>query len=98
MNASDYEEAACLNVPVELFYDVKLYGQVAKVFCANCPIRELCLKDCLIAEETPIDGKKCRSGVFGGLSPSGRNRYAGTSYNILSDNLEEDNDDDSNSN
>lgn len=97
MDASDYEEAACLNVPVELFYDISLYGQVARVFCANCPIKEQCLQDCLQAEETPVDGKKFRSGVFGGLSPTGRNNYAGTEYVVLSD-REEDNDDDSNSN
>ena len=93
MNAEDYEEAACINVPVDLFYDVKLYGQVARVFCENCPIREQCLKDCLEAEETPVDGKKYRSGVFGGLSPTGRNRYAGTNYDILNDTWEEDNND-----
>lgn len=97
MNASDYEEAACLNAPVELFYDVKLYADVARVFCGNCPIKEQCLQDCLQAEETPVDGKKFRSGVFGGLSPSARNVYAGTSYIVLSDDWEEE-DADSNSN
>jgi hypothetical protein len=97
MNAADYEKAACINVPTELFYDTSLYRQVIRVFCKNCPIKEQCLKDCLEAEETPVDGKKWRSGVFGGLSPTGRNRYAGTNYNILSDNWEEDNaDSDSN--
>ena len=89
MNAADYEEAACLNAPVELFYDVKFYADVARVFCANCPIKEQCLKDCLQAEETPVDGKKFRSGVFGGLSPSARNVYAGTAYDVLSDDWEE---------
>lgn len=89
MNASDYEEAACLNAPVELFYDVKLYADVARVFCGNCPIKEQCLQDCLQAEETPVDGKKFRSGVFGGLSPSARNVYVGTAYDVLSDDWEE---------
>lgn len=89
MNASDYEEAACLNAPVELFYVVKLYADVARVFCGNCPIKEQCLQDCLQAEETPVDGKKFRSGVFGGLSPSARNVYAGTAYDVLSDDWEE---------
>lgn len=89
MNASDYEEAACLNAPVELFYDVKLYADVARVFCGNCPIKEQCLQDCLQAEETPVDGKKFRSGVFGGLSPSARNVYAGTAYDVLSVDWEE---------
>lgn len=89
MNASDYEEAACLNAPVELFYNVKLYADVARVFCGNCPIKEQCLQDCLQAEETPVDGKKFRSGVFGGLSPSARNVYAGTAYDVLSDDWEE---------
>lgn len=89
MNASDYEEAACLNAPVELFYDVKLYADVARVFCENCPIKEQCLQGCLQAEETPVDGKKFRSGVFGGLSPSARNVYAGTAYVVLSDDWEE---------
>lgn len=89
MNASDYEEAACLNAPVELFYDVKLYADVARVFCGNCPIKEQCLQDCLQAEETPVDGKKFRSGVFGGLSPRARNVYAGTAYDVLSDDWEE---------
>lgn len=90
MNAADYEEAACLNAPVELFYDVKFYADVARVFCENCPIKEQCLQDCLRAEETPIDGKKFRSGVFGGLSPSARNTYAGTAYDVLSDIWEDD--------
>lgn len=85
MNAADYEEAACINAPTELFYDTSLYEQVIQVFCESCPIKEQCLKDCLEAEETPVDGKKWRSGVFGGLSPTGRNRYAGTNYNVLSD-------------
>ena len=89
MNASDYEEAACLNAPVELFYDVKLYADDAREFCGNCPIKEQCLQDCLQAEETPVDGKKFRSGVFGGLSPSARNVYAGTAYDVLSDDWEE---------
>nr|DAU11859.1 MAG TPA: Transcription factor WhiB [Caudoviricetes sp.] len=89
MNASDYEEEACLNAPVELFYDVKLYADVARVFCGNCPVKEQCLQDCLQAEETPVDGKKFRSGVFGGLSPSARNVYAGTAYDVLSDDWEE---------
>lgn len=89
MTASDYEEAACINVPVELFYNFSLYGQVARVFCKNCPIRELCLKNCLEAEEIPVDGKKFRSGVFGGLSPSARNIYAGTEYDVLSDREDE---------
>ena len=89
MNASGYKEAACLNAPVELFYDVSLYGQVARVFCENCPIKEQCFQDCLDAEETPVEGKKFRSGVFGGLSPSARNVYAGTAYDVLSDDWEE---------
>ena len=97
MDVAGYKEAACLNAPVKLFYDVSLYGQVARVFCANCPIRELCLKNCLEAEETPVEGKKYRSGVFGGLSPTGRNKYAGTSYTVLSDDWEEE-DADSDSN
>ncbi len=89
MNASNYEEAACLNAPVGLFYDVKLYADVARVFCENCPIKEQCLQDCLEAEQYPVDGKKFRSGVFGGLSPSARNVYAGTAYDVLSDDWEE---------
>lgn len=97
MSADDYAEAACLNVAVELFYDVSLYGQVARVFCENCPIKEQCLQDCLQAEETPVDGKKFRSGVFGGLSPTGRNKYVGTNYIVLSDDWEEE-DADSDSN
>ena len=44
MNASDYEEAACLNAPVGLFYDVKLYADVARVFCENCPIKNNAFK------------------------------------------------------
>ena len=57
MNASNYEEAACLNAPVGLFYDVKLYADVARVFCENCPVKEQCLQDCLEAEQYPVDGK-----------------------------------------
>lgn len=86
MNTQDYKEAACLNAPVELFYDAELYADVAQVFCENCPIKEQCLQDCLQAEETPVDGKKFRSGVFGGLSPSARNILTGTAYDTLSDN------------
>lgn len=89
MNASDYEEAACLNAPVELFYDVKLYADVARVFCENCPIKEQCLQDCLEAEQYPVDGKRFRSGVFGGLSPSARNTLTKTAYDVLSDDWEE---------
>ena len=97
MDVAGYKEAACLNAPVELFYDVSLYGQVARVFCENCPIKEQCLQDCLEAEETPVDGKRFRSGVFGGLSPTGRNKYARTTYIVLSDDWEEE-DADSDSN
>ena len=89
MNAKDYEEAACANVPVDLFYDRKLYEDVARVFCENCPIKEQCLQDCLEAEQYPVDGKRFRSGVFGGLSPSARNMLTKTAYDVLSDDWEE---------
>lgn len=82
---TDYSQAYCINVPTECFFDSTLYREVAIAFCVQCPIREQCLRDCLEAEETPVDGKKWRCGVFGGLSPNGRNRYAGTSYDVLSD-------------
>lgn len=94
---TDYDQAYCQGVPTEWFFNSTLYSEIARAFCSRCPIREQCLQDCLEAEETPVDGKKLRSGVFGGLSPTGRNRYAGTNYNVLSDDGMERNDD-SNSN
>lgn len=78
-------EAACVNAPTEWFYDTTLYRTAIRAFCDHCPIREQCLQDCLEAEEMPIDGKKFRSGIFGGLSPSGRNRLMGTQYDVISD-------------
>lgn len=96
---TDYKQAPCSGAPTEWFYDPTLYETVVRAFCSKCPIKEQCLQDCLVAEETPTDGKKFRSGVFGGLSPTGRNRLMGTGYAVITENwMEEDNDDDSNSN
>lgn len=81
----DYEQAPCIATPVEMFYDSTIYFQVIKAFCSNCPIREKCLQDCLKAESIPVDGKYYRSGVFGGLTPTGRNNLVGTTYDVISD-------------
>lgn len=89
---TDYDQAPCAGAPTEWFYDSTLYKTVIRAYCSWCPIREQCLQDCLEAEEQPIDGKKYRSGVFGGLAPTGRNTYAGTHYDVLSDDWMEKND------
>lgn len=83
---TDYEQAACYGQPTELFFDKSLYIQVKKIFCADCPVKEQCLQDCLQAEEELVDGRHYRSGVFGGTIPRERNRMMGTAYECLSDN------------
>lgn len=94
---TDYEQAPCYGQPTEIFYDTKLYFQVKKIFCSNCPLIEQCLQDCLIAEEEEVDSKHYRSGVFGGMSPTERNKHCETGYIVLSDDWMERNDN-SNSN
>lgn len=89
INISAYEQASCVGVPVELFYDSRYYYQVIKVCCSQCPVKELCLQDCLELEDLPVDGKRYRSGIFGGMTPADRNRLCGTKYDILTDNWEE---------
>lgn len=89
IDISAYEQAPCVGVPVELFYDSRYYYRVIKVCCAQCPVKELCLQDCLELEDVPVDGKHYRSGVFGGLTPADRNRLCETKYDILTDNWEE---------
>ena len=59
-----YEQAPCVGVPVELFFDSRFYYQVLKVCYSQCPVKELCLQDCLALEDVPVDGKRYRSGVF----------------------------------
>lgn len=86
-----YEQARCVGVPVELFFDSRFYSRVIRVCCSQCPIKELCLRDCLALEDVPVDGKRCRSGVFGGMTPADRNSLCGTGYEILNDNWEEKN-------
>lgn len=86
INISDYEQAPCAGVPVELFFDSCFYHQVIKVCCSQCPVKELCLQDCLALEDVPVDGKRYRSGVFGGTTPADRNRLCETKYDILTDN------------
>ena len=81
----NYEQAPCYGQPTEIFYDTKLYFQAKKIFCSNCPLIEQCLQDCLVAEEEEVNGKHYRSGVFGGKTPTERNKYAGTGYTVLSD-------------
>ena len=99
MSADIYDQAYCKDAPIEWFYDSTLYTQVVRAFCRQCPIKEQCLQDCLEAEETPTDGKKFRSGIFGGTTPTGRNRLMGTGYDVITENwLEETDDNDSNSN
>jgi len=83
---TDYEQAPCYGQPTELFYDQKLYLQVKRVFCADCPVKEQCLQDCLEAESIDVDGRRYRSGVFGGMAPYERNKLMGTNYDVLSDN------------
>lgn len=59
----------------ELFYPLSLdkgYSdsaaiEIAKAFCATCPVREACLKEALRLGE--------RWGVWGGLTPAERGRY-----------------------
>ena len=91
INISAYEQAPCVGVPVELFFDSGFYYQVLKVYCSQCPVKELCLQDCLALEDVPVDGKRYRSGVFGGTTPADRNRLCETKYEILNDNWEEKN-------
>ena len=89
INISDYEQAACIGMPTELFYDSRYYYKDIKVCCSQCPVKELCLQDCLELEDVPVDGKRYRSGIFGGTTPADRNRLCETKYDILTDNWEE---------
>ena len=86
-----YEQAPCVGVPVEFFFDSRFCSQVLTVCCSQCPVKELCLQDCLALEDVPVDGKRYRSGVFGGTTPADRNRLCETKYEILNDNWEEKN-------
>ncbi len=63
------ELARCRNVDPEVFFPSDGLGvQVAQPYCAECPVRELCLEYAL---ENHI-----HHGVWGGVSERGRRRIA----------------------
>lgn len=75
------DEAACIDVGVDLFYAdsmdtdfeskwSKSLMTQAKAFCAKCPVRVECLEAALREEQGM--GKDNRWGVRGGLAPSAR--------------------------
>jgi hypothetical protein len=63
--------AACRNYGVEVFFAKRTSpeGRQAVNLCADCPVREECLADCLAVE-------KIRLGIRGGLGPYERDELA----------------------
>lgn len=71
-------DAACLEYPGDLWYPEKGSNSVpAKRICAQCPVRDECLTDAMLAEGPALWG---RFGIVGGLSPNERNRLSETSW------------------
>jgi WhiB family redox-sensing transcriptional regulator len=63
------ERAACLGSDPEVFYplDHRHGAAQARLICAGCPVRELCLAEVMSSEDPAL-----RWGVVGGLTPAER--------------------------
>ena len=72
---TDLTEMSCANADPELFYpdgpvaERRLATKAAKAICAECPVREKCLRVALATDEA--------HGVWGGLTADERRRMAG---------------------
>ena len=74
MSVDIYEQAHCINAPTEWFYDSTLYTEVVRAFCAQCPIREQCLKDWMVRS-----GAQVYSAVFHRLDETSMQEQTTTS-------------------
>ncbi|MEN8113188.1 MAG: WhiB family transcriptional regulator [Actinomycetota bacterium] len=64
-----YEDAACASYPSEVFFppiDAPSAARVAKLICAECPVREECLAFAVETVQT--------EGVWGGMDAGERRR------------------------
>lgn len=69
-----FKDAACLGMPPGIFYTdedgVRASAKQAKETCAECEVRSNCLEDAVARKEP--------HGIWGGMTPSQRERYTAT--------------------
>lgn len=67
------QDAACLELPTDWFFDPPMYTDIIRVYCDKCPVKELCLERGLWSDE--LNGR--RDGLWGGMSEITRSRRYG---------------------
>ncbi len=77
-----WDERACRDFPVDLFYSESEEDQAfALTLCAGCPFAEACLEEALDNEPPSKQGRTgLRFGIRGGHTPEQRNQLAKELY------------------